>query len=86
MENKHESSIIGLDLLRGLAAFAVLLFHVRAASFVEYHALPGNEHSILVKIFLLLTRFGGEAVFVFFSLSGFLVCGQIIRRLRTAAF
>src|SRR5262245_15690785 len=79
MEN---SKSVALDLLRGIAAVAVLLFHVRAASF----AVPPDEYGFSIKILLLLTRFGLEGVIVFFVLSGFLVCGQIIRKTKEQRF
>ena len=35
MENEHNRSLIGFDLLRGLAAIAVFVGHVRGSSFVR---------------------------------------------------
>ena len=81
-----QSSIIALDLLRGLAAFLVLLVHTRGAAFVEYGALPATQKTILVAVLFGLTRLGQEAVMAFFVLSGFLVGGQIIKRLLAAKF
>jgi peptidoglycan/LPS O-acetylase OafA/YrhL len=78
--------VIALDLLRGLAAFAVFIGHVRGASFVEFGALPADERSFSAAIFFGLTRLGHEAVLVFFVMSGFLVGGQIIRHLQEQRF
>jgi peptidoglycan/LPS O-acetylase OafA/YrhL len=80
------TSIVGLDLLRGLAALEVLLYHVRTESFVDYGALPASQHNWIVAAFFALTRMGDEAVIVFFALSGFLVGGQIIRHIQDARF
>lgn len=79
-------SKIALDLLRGVAAFSVMLTHVRGASFVAYGALPHADKTKIVSIFFALTRLGIEPVLIFFVLSGFLVGGQIIRRVQAGTF
>src|SRR5215471_948184 len=79
-------SVIALDLLRGLAALEVFLEHLRGASFVEYGALPLAQKNPLVAALFGLTRLGHEAVLVFFVLSGYLVCGQLISRAREGRF
>lgn len=71
---------LALDLLRGSAALAVFLCHVRGASFVEFGALPVSQQTTTVAILFALTRMGHEAVLVFFVLSGFLVGGPAIKR------
>ena len=73
-------SVIGLDLLRGLAAFEVFLGHVRGSSFVEYGALPPHQRTLLVAVIFGITRVGHEAVMVFFVLSGYLVFGKVLTR------
>jgi peptidoglycan/LPS O-acetylase OafA/YrhL len=83
--DKHRPAI-ALDILRGLAAFEVFLTHVRGASFVEYAALPATQHSAPVAALFGMTRLGREAVLVFFVLSGYLVFGQVIRRLAEQRF
>jgi peptidoglycan/LPS O-acetylase OafA/YrhL len=85
IEVKRRNSV-ALDILRGLAAVTVMLVHVRGASFVEFGALPPEQRSALVAFLFGLTRLGQEAVLVFFVLSGFLVGGQIIDRLRKGNF
>ena len=79
-------SIIALDLIRGLAALAVFLCHVRLTSFVEFGALPPHDKTALTAFFYAITRLGHEAVMVFFVLSGFLVGGALIRRVRAGTF
>jgi len=78
--------VIALDLLRGLAAITVLLVHARGASFVEFGGLPADQKSLPLAALFGLTRLGPEAVLVFFVLSGFLVGGQVIARLRDGSF
>jgi peptidoglycan/LPS O-acetylase OafA/YrhL len=73
------NQLIALDLLRGLAAIAVLLAHVRGDSFVEYGLLPLADRGVYTALFYAVTRLAHEAVIVFFVLSGFLVGGQVIR-------
>jgi peptidoglycan/LPS O-acetylase OafA/YrhL len=81
---RRRQSVIALDLLRGLAALAVLLFHVRASSF-DLSLLPPAQKEIAFAIFG-ITRLGNEAVLVFFVLSGILVGGQIIARAQNGTF
>jgi peptidoglycan/LPS O-acetylase OafA/YrhL len=84
----HEkaSPLTTLDLLRGLAALAVFLVHTRGGSFVEFASLPPEQKSITIAILFGITRLGHEAVLTFFVLSGFLVGGQIVERLRNGTF
>lgn len=67
-----------LDLVRALSAVLVCANHLRAAMFVDYAALPAS--SLWVKCFYLLTGLGGQAVVVFFVLSGFFVGGSVLRQ------
>jgi peptidoglycan/LPS O-acetylase OafA/YrhL len=78
--------MISLDILRGCAAVTVLMAHARGSSFVEFGLLPMDQQSRTVELFFFLTRLGGEAVLVFFVLSGFLVAGNVIHRVRDDAF
>lgn len=64
-----------LDVLRFMAAFFVVLSHVRNDVFQSFSELSSS--GLLEKIFFLLTRLGHEAVLVFFVLSGFLVGGRL---------
>ncbi len=75
-----------LDLIRFLAAFAVLLCHGRGYFLPEYGQLPLAQKNILVFVFYALTRLGNEAVIVFFVLSGFLVGGKNIQRMLDKSF
>lgn len=76
---KRRQSLVGLDLLRGLAALAVFFDHIRGNSFVEYGSLPAAQKGIPAAIAFAITRMGFEGVLVFFVLSGYLVGGQVIR-------
>lgn len=76
LTEKHSS--IGIDALRGGAAFIVLLTHARASSFVGFGALPFESQGWIVRALFAVTRLGHEAVIVFFALSGFLVAGRAI--------
>lgn len=81
-----KSSVIALNLMRGLAAVTVLLSHLRGDAFVDYGALPASQHRVVVEVFFAATRLGREAVLVFFVLSGFLVGGQVLKRLQEGRF
>ncbi len=88
MENKFSNKKIlpWLDLIRFLAAFCVLLTHIRGFLFVDYNSLNNSSQTIWVKIFFSLTRLGTESVIIFFVLSGFLVGGKSIVRLIKGEF
>jgi peptidoglycan/LPS O-acetylase OafA/YrhL len=75
-----------LDLTRFIAAFMVLCSHLRGNAFVEYGLLPTEQQNPLNFVFFSITRLGHEAVLAFFVLSGFLVGGQVIRRLKEGTF
>jgi peptidoglycan/LPS O-acetylase OafA/YrhL len=69
-----------LDLIRGLAALAVLVYHVRYRFFLDYHDLPNP--TLLSKVFYVLTAFGHDAVMIFFVLSGYFISASVIRDCR----
>ncbi len=73
-----------LDRLRWLAACLVLLSHLRNLLFVEYGEL--THPTIPIKLLYFITGFGHEAVVVFFVISGLLVGGVSIDKLRRKRF
>ncbi len=76
-----------LDWLRFLAAFMVVLKHSKDTSWVSYSMMDeASRANIITKIIFLLTRYGFEAVIVFFVLSGYLVGGATFKRLGTGKF
>lgn len=79
-------SLVGLDLLRAAAAITVFLVHVRGASFVDFGALPASQRTFFTAVAFGVTRLGHEAVMIFFVLSGYLVGGQVIRRVIAGRF
>ncbi|MDR1543302.1 MAG: acyltransferase [Prevotellaceae bacterium] len=75
-----------LDLTRFIAAFMVLACHARSGAFVEYGLLPADQQNLLNFGIFSITRLGQEAVLAFFVLSGFLVGGKVIQRLKEGTF
>jgi diketogulonate reductase-like aldo/keto reductase/peptidoglycan/LPS O-acetylase OafA/YrhL len=71
-----------LDLARGLAAVEVLAFHSYQLMFMEH--LPGPDYEPAIRlaysVFWTLSGHGGDAVMVFFVLSGYLVGGPALVR------
>jgi peptidoglycan/LPS O-acetylase OafA/YrhL len=67
-----------LDLIRGIAAWAVMWEHARALFFVSYRQLQNPTPA--VKVIYFFTGFGHAAVMVFFVLSGFLISSAILGR------
>jgi peptidoglycan/LPS O-acetylase OafA/YrhL len=66
-----------LDLLRGLAAVAVLIYHVRYRFFYDYANLSQPDWA--AKGFYALTSFGHDAVIIFFVLSGYFISSSVLR-------
>ena len=66
-----------LDVIRSVAAWAVMWGHLRALFFIDYQEL--SFRSPLLKAVYFVTGFGHEAVMVFFVLSGFLISSSILR-------
>jgi peptidoglycan/LPS O-acetylase OafA/YrhL len=73
-----------LDVIRSVAASAVMWGHLRAFFFVDYEELPLRTASL--KTLYFLTGFGHQAVMVFFVLSGFLISSSILRSLSTGTW
>lgn len=73
--------LIHLDMLRGLAALAVVVGHLRGFLFVDYGSLAST--GVAMKLFYALTSLGHQAVIAFFALSGFLVGGTALRKMMT---
>jgi peptidoglycan/LPS O-acetylase OafA/YrhL len=67
-----------LDLIRGLAAWAVMWGHLRALFFVDFRHIEHN--SAWLRGLYFFSGFGHEAVMVFFVLSGFFISSAIISR------
>jgi peptidoglycan/LPS O-acetylase OafA/YrhL len=66
-----------LDLIRALAACAVMVGHLRTLFFVDFLQLSHKSWPLEALYFL--TGFGHQAVIVFFVLSGFLISSTVIR-------
>lgn len=69
-----------------MAAFIVVLAHARHLVFTKYSELEASSQGPLTAIFYVITKLGNEAVLVFFVLSGFLVGGKGIERLKQNRF
>jgi peptidoglycan/LPS O-acetylase OafA/YrhL len=78
------ASIVGLDILRGLAAILVVLGHSR--SMLGDALGVGLTDAAWQKVLLLPTSFAQESVSVFFVLSGYLVGGQVMREVSAGRF
>ena len=73
-----------LDLARWIAAGAVVIGHLRSYMFVEYGLV--TDRNMFIRLFYFLTGFGHEAVMIFFVLSGFLVGGKVLHRVKKGQF
>lgn len=75
-----------LDWVRFLAAFMVVVSHARGSTWVGWSSLPPSAQTTITKVFYAVTRAGLEWVVIFFVLSGFLVGGNTIRKVRGNKF
>ena len=66
-----------LDLIRGVAAIAVLIYHVRYRFFYDYADVQNANW--ISKFFYGITSFGHDAVIVFFVLSGYFISASVLR-------
>lgn len=64
--------LIGIDALRGIAAFLVVVFHVFGSTDIFLHWLPIDKLS-LSTIPYFIPAFGYSGVFLFFVISGFCI-------------
>lgn len=81
-----QTHLCWLDWVRFIAAFMVVGIHARGENWVEWGRLTETSQTKLAALFFALTRAGTEWVLVFFVLSGFLVGGKLIERLRDGTF
>ncbi len=66
---------VHLDFVRGLAAVAVSISHLRNFFFVDYPQIAAPNP--MDKIFYFMTGFGHVAVMIFFVLSGYFIGGSV---------
>ena len=71
---------------RWASALVVMLSHLRGVMLIGWGELPPELHNLLVAAFYLATSFYHEAVVVFFVLSGFLIAGPNLDRVRIRSF
>lgn len=65
-----------IDTMRFVAAFLVLYAHSFCDFFRPYFELDASQQNIVSYLFYSMSRFGHEAVIIFFVLSGYLVGGR----------
>ena len=81
-----ERRLYWIDWLRFLAAFAVVVDHVHSFNWVRPAVYPDTAHPVVRAVFISLCTLGKQAVVVFFVLSGWLVGGHTIRKMRAGTF
>ena len=72
-ELKNPTLISFLDLSRWLAAAIVFISHLRNPLFVSYGDINPDNLNIFIQAWYFITGWEGEAVIIFFVLSGLLV-------------
>ena len=70
-----------IDMARWMAAFMVMVGHLRNPLLLGYGDRPAADQTLAVKLWFFATGFHAEAVLVFFVLSGFLVGGMSVARM-----
>ena len=71
---------------RWASALVVMLSHLRGVMLIGWGELPPGLHKPFVAAFYFATSFYHEAVVVFFVLSGFLIAGPNLDRVRIRSF
>jgi peptidoglycan/LPS O-acetylase OafA/YrhL len=71
---------IAISLLRGLAAVEVVAAHLRAQLYPSLKSLP--DPSLWYQVLAFFTGFSHQAVVIFFVLSGWLVGGSLLNKLK----
>lgn len=84
--NSNKVHFAWLDTMRFVAAFLVLFCHSRNDYFLKYNFLDADQQGPITFLFYTLGRLGSEAVFAFFILSGFLVGGPGLERIKNGTF
>ena len=75
-----------LDLARWLAAGLVFVTHLRDPLFFGWGHVLGHDRTLVVKLWFFVTGWAAAAVIVFFVLSGWLVGGSALARLKSGRF
>jgi len=70
---QNQTLISFLDMSRWAAAFIVFISHLRNPLFFSYNSINPEEINIVIQIWYFITGWAGEAVIIFFVLSGLLV-------------
>jgi peptidoglycan/LPS O-acetylase OafA/YrhL len=73
-----------LDFLRATAALLVLFGHTRDSYFLYTDVLA--QPGLFLKLFYFITGLHGEAVVIFFVLSGFLIGGSLADSMQRGSF
>jgi peptidoglycan/LPS O-acetylase OafA/YrhL len=81
---KNSQASILLDLVRGIAAFLVLLSHWKIMFFVDYPQIPSHPRWFAIPY--VVCEAGHTAVLIFFVLSGYLISDNIFRSLDRGQF
>ena len=81
----HPVRLAWLDLLRGLAALAVMLGHTRGVVLQDF-GTTGGEAGLLARAAYFATGLGHQAVVIFFAMSGFLVGGSTTKQVQSGRF
>ena len=67
-----------LDVVRWLAALAVVLTHLNDQMFLSMQQTPAENHTLAFMAWKFISASGNEAVIVFFVISGYLVGGAAL--------
>lgn len=77
LDIRDKASSAHLDMIRGVAAIVVLIFHVRYRFFCDFSEI--QNPTLVDSCFYVATSFGHDAVIVFFVLSGFFITSSVVR-------
>lgn len=81
---RGSKSSVHLDAIRALAAFAVMIGHLRALFFAPFD--PARDGALLHRVLYLVTGLGHQAVLVFFVLSGAFVGASVLSKMKDGSW
>lgn len=82
MEKRDSTFYYWLDPIRAVSALLVLFVHARSVIFVLYKDLEPSSQTIFTQLFYFICSLGSFSVCMFYILSGFLVGGKTIDKIR----
>ena len=83
---QNRTLISFLDFSRWVAAVIVLISHLRNPLFISYGSINPEDLNIVIQCGYFITGWAGEAVIIFFVLSGLLVGASGFEKIKSGTY